>query len=150
MATTVILQKRRGKLAPLGPLDAELVDGLPEADFKAVLTRAKDTRSVEQNNLRWKVCELIAENTDGWTKEEVHDALKIATGHVSYRQAPDGTLWRFAKSTAFDAMGSAEFSAWLDLAFAKAEELFGPGLPEAVQTELHDLISGVTARSEAA
>lgn len=151
MAAEFIMRVDGQRLAPASALDAELLAVLPAGkDLRVVVTVAKDVRSVKQNNLRWKVCEMIAENTDGWTKDGVNDALKIATGHVEYRQSPDGQFWRFAKATDFGAMGSAEFSAWLDHAFVEAAILFGPGLSEAVRAELADMIDGVTAEPERA
>lgn len=145
MAAEFIMRADGQRLVPATALDAELMGVLPAAkDLRVVVTVAKDTRSVKQNNLRWKVCELVAENTDGgWDKDAVNDVLKIATGHVTFRQSPDGQFWRVPKPTDFAAMGSAEFSAWLDKAFAAIGELFGEGLSEAVQAELSAMIDGV-------
>jgi len=147
MATTLIMRRQGERLVPVSAIDAEALDRLPAGDLKVTVARARDARSVAQNNLRWKVCELIADNTDGWTKDAVNAALKLATGHVTHARAPNGTFWRFAKPTDFDAMGSAEFSAWLDKAFAVIGELFGEGLSEAVRGEIASLIDGELARA---
>lgn len=144
MAAEFIMRLDGQRLAPASALDAELMGVLPVAkDLRVVVTVAKDARSVKQNNLRWKVCELIAENSDGWDKDAVNDALKIATGHVTFKQSPDGQFWRLPRPTDFGAMGSAEFSAWLDKAFAAIGDVFGEGLSEAVQAELASMIDGV-------
>jgi hypothetical protein len=144
MAAEFIMRLDGQRLAPATPLDAELLAVLPPGkDLRVVVTLAKDDRSVKQNNLRWKVCETIADNLDGgWSKEAVCDVLKIATGHFEPRQTPDGQFWRVPKPTDFGAMGSAEFSTWLDLAFAKAGELFGEALSDAVREELSAMIDG--------
>jgi hypothetical protein len=146
MAAEFIMRLDGQRLAPASALDAELMGVLPVSkDLRVVVTVAKDARSVKQNNLRWKVCETIAENIDGdWTKEAVCDVLKIATGHFEPRQTPDGQYFRVPKPTDFGAMGSAEFSAWLDRAFSKASDLFGEALSEAVRNELTDMIAGIS------
>lgn len=144
MAVEFIMRVDGERLAPASALDAELMGVLPSAkDLRVVVTVAKDTRSVKQNNLRWKVCDMVAENSDGWDKDAVNDVLKIATGHVTFKQSPDGQFWRVPKPTDFGAMGSAEFSAWLDKAFAAIGAVFGEGLSEAVQAELSAMIDGV-------
>lgn len=148
MAAQLIMRKRGAKLEPASALDAEILAEAPDGDVVVTVQRAKDDRSVKQNNLRWKVCSLIAENTEGWTKDGVNDALKIETGHVTYSRAPDGTFWRFAKPTDFGAIGSAEFSAWLDKAFMAAGELFGPGLAAGVWNEIAALIEGTVEAAD--
>jgi hypothetical protein len=144
MAAEFIMRLQGARLVPATALDEELMGILPVAkDLRVVVTVAKDARSVKQNNLRWKVCETIAENLDGWDKDSVNDVLKIATGHVTFRQSPDGQFWRVPKPTDFGAMTGSEFSAWLDRAFAEAAVLFGEGLSEAVRAELSGMIDGV-------
>lgn len=150
MPETLIMERQGGRLAPKTAVDAEALERLPSGDLKVTVVRAKDTRSVEQNNLRWKVCEVIADNVEGWTKDGVNDALKIATGHVTYARAPNGTFWRFPKPTDFAAMGAAEFTEWLDRAFAAIGELFGEGLSDAAREELDALINGTITQAEAA
>lgn len=137
MAAEFIMRLKGSSLVPASGLDEELMGVLPASkDLRVVVTVAKDTRSVEQNNLRWKVCQMIADNTEGWDKDSVNDALKVATGHVTFRQSPNGEFWRFPKPTDFGTMGSAEFTAWLDRAFAAIADLFGQGLSDAIWAEL--------------
>lgn len=155
MATEALVRVQGSALGAASPADAEALNELAQGvTYRAVLTRARDTRSVAQNNLRWKVCSLIAENLPDhlgqWTKEGVNDALKIATGHVDFRQSPDGQFWRFPKPTDFQAVGSADFTAWLDRAFTKAAELFGPALVDAVRDELQAMIDGLLSEAPAA
>jgi hypothetical protein len=152
MAAEFIMRLDGQRLAPATVLDAELLSVLPPGkDLRVVVTIAKDARSVKQNNLCHKFCQTLADNLDGaWTKDAVRDVLKIATGHFEPKQTPDGQYFRVPKPTDFGAMGSAEFSAWLDQAFSKAGELFGEALSDAVHVELQDMIDGVRSEKVAA
>lgn len=127
----------QGRVSGATASDAEVLAELAGSTYRAVLTTPKG-RSLDQLGLWWSFCGLIAENYGGdtLTKDNVSDALKIECGHATVWQDHTGLFRRSPKSIAFNKLDGPEFSALLDRAFAKAGEMFGHELAEAVQAEI--------------
>lgn len=116
--------KRDGNaLLPADPAAAEEIRRLPEGE--RITVRASRERSHEQNALYWRVLERVVEATGRWrTAEELHLALKVATGHVDRVLLLDGRLVLCPGSIAFDKMGQEEAQRYYDAALRiVAEEI---------------------------
>lgn len=80
--------------------------------------RIARSRSIVQNKLYWAVLGAVVDATGKWgSAEELHLALKVATGHVDLVHLIDGRLVKVPGSTSFDAMNQEEFQAYMDHAF---------------------------------
>ena len=101
------------------PADADAVaqhKKLPEG--KLVGARIARSRSIVQNKLYWSVLGLAVDATGKWgSAEELHLALKVATGHVDLVRLVDGRLVKVPGSTSFDTLNQEEFQAYMDAAF---------------------------------
>src|SRR5262252_4072642 len=127
MSSGTVLCKRIGKgLFPANARAADALQRIPE--HATVAVRIDRRRSAAQNCLYWSVLEQVVAATDRWrTAEELHVALKVATGHVDVVRLIDGRRVLVPESTAFDAMSQDEAQAFYDAAFRViAEDL---GLP---------------------
>jgi hypothetical protein len=125
-----------GRISGATASDAETLADLAGGTYRAVLTVPRG-RSLDQLGLWWAMCGLISDNHPAdLTKENVSDTLKIECGHAHVWQDAAGFYRRSPKSIAFNKLDGASFSRLLDRALAKAADLFGAGLSDAVRTEL--------------
>jgi hypothetical protein len=125
-----------GRISGATASDAETLADLAGGTYRCVLTTPRG-RSLGQLGLWWAMCGLIADNHPAdLTKENVSDTLKIECGHARVWQDSTGLYRRSPKSIAFNAMPPDAFSALLDRALAKSDDLFGEGLTDAVRGEL--------------
>jgi hypothetical protein len=113
--------------AALYPADAKaasLVRKLP--DRTPVPVRVMRGRSAQQAALYWSVLEHVVDATGRWsTPEELHNALKVATGHIDIVRLIDGRMVKIPQSTAFDAMSQDEAQHYYDAAFRIIAEDIG-------------------------
>jgi len=74
-------------------------------------------RERNPTNLRrfWKLCELVADATGNFSKDEVAGVLKIRCGLCNVVET-GGEMYRIPKSIAFGAMDEIEFGTFLNLA----------------------------------
>lgn len=117
--------------ACLYPADAEAAARIRKIPVKTATTiRISRERSHEQNSMYWRVLERTVEATGRWrTAEELHLALKVATGFVDQVRLLDGRLVLVPGSIAFDAMGQEDAQRFYDAALKiVSEELMG-GMP---------------------
>jgi hypothetical protein len=76
-------------------------------------------RSVIQNARYWAVLTKAVEATDWWsTPEELHNALKVATGKIDIVRLIGGTLVKVPGSTSFRDMNQEAFNDYQESAFA--------------------------------
>lgn len=82
------------------------------------------SRSVVQNSLYWTVLTAVVNHAPGqWrTPEALHEALKVATGHIQTVRLINGRLVLLPESTAFDAMTQDQFNAYTTAAFRLIED----------------------------
>jgi hypothetical protein len=122
---TVLMRRIGGALWPADEKAAEAIRRLRVREPVAV--RIMRSRSAAQNSLYWRVLNRVIEATGRWrTAQELHLALKVATGHVDVVGLIDGRRVLVPQSTSFDAMTQDEAQAYYDAAFKViAEELMG-------------------------
>jgi hypothetical protein len=150
MAVSVIVRVEGGRLSPASAAEAETLLGVKPGDYTAELKRSRDPRSVRQNNMVHGICQIIATDLcdPRWSKDTVRDLLKVETGHVTWGQSPNGKLYRFPKSTDFEAMDSREFSEWLNRALPVLAVEFYPHISPDAVTRIESILSG-EGRTEA-
>ena len=125
MNTSVLMRRVGGPwLAPAEPKAAELLRRMPIGE--GVVCRVLRGRSAVQNRLYWQVLERVVEATGRWRNaDELHAALKIATGHVETVQLFDGRRVLVPDSIRFEHMDQDEAQVFYDAAFAiLCEEMF--------------------------
>jgi len=117
MRPSIILCRRiGGALWPADGRAGEMLSRIPQRS--AVAVRLMRSRSHAQLAMYWSVLEKVVEATGRWrTAEELHLALKVATGHVDIVRLIDGRRVLVPESTAFDAMTQDEAQAFYDAAF---------------------------------
>lgn len=119
--------------------DAAVLHEVEGGEYRAVFTTPRG-RSVPQNNLFHAFCQFIADNYPGdLDKEAVKAVLKIEAGHCNVLRLADGTYVRAAKSIAFNAMSSGEFTAFMDRAFDVAAIKFGGELTAAARRQMDEM-----------
>ena len=110
----------------LWPADAAAMTAVHRLPFdKKIQIRLQSDRSHEQLALYWRVLERVVEATGRWhTPEELHLALKVATGYVDKVRLLNGRLVLCPGSIAFDKMGQEEAQRYYDAALRiVAEEI---------------------------
>ena len=126
MKSSTILMRRLGDfLLPAEDKALETLRRIPPRVPIAV--RVLRHRSPEQTALYWRCLERVVEATGRWhAAEELHLALKVATGQVDIVQLLDSRKVLVPKSTGFDAMTQDEASAYFDAALKiVCDELMG-------------------------
>lgn len=110
------------------PAEREAAKALEKTPLDRPFTiRLWRERSHEQNALYWRCLERVVEATGKWrTPEELHLALKVATGYVDKVRLVDGRLVLVPGSIAFDKMGQDEAQRYYDAALRiLCEEIMG-------------------------
>jgi hypothetical protein len=110
-----------------------------------VMVTVVKSRNIRALRLWWALCSKVAElsSAEGsqWTREDVSDFFKLATGH--YRRVIDGkgVEHRFPKSIAFEKMDQTEFGPLLSKAVDLTCERIIPGLPSSdLRNELESMV----------
>lgn len=112
---TLIVEKHGAVLCAANTAAAKAFNRIEDGDRVAIRMVAK--RSVAQNAMYWNCLERVIEATGKWrTTEELHLALKVATGHVDIVQLINGRRVIIPESTAFDQMSQDEAQAYYDAA----------------------------------
>ena len=125
---SIVMRHIGGGLFPADATGADLLRHLPPR--MPVAVRIMRGRSAVQCALYWSVLEKVVEATGRWrTSQELHLALKVATGHIDIVRLVDGRMVKVPQSTAFDAMTQDEAQAYYDAAFRViCDEVMG-GMP---------------------
>lgn len=114
-SSTALLRRVGGMFHPADSHAAEILRKIPQRGTVAVRVLRK--RNPEQLALYWRVLDKVVESTGKWrTPEELHLALKVATGRVDIVRLLDGRLIKVPDSVAFDQMSQDEFQAYMDAA----------------------------------
>jgi hypothetical protein len=123
--STILMRRIGGGLFPAEDKAAEML--LKLRPRVPVAIRVLRHRSPEQTALYWRCLERVVEATGKWrTPEELHLALKVATGRVDVVRLLDGRRVLVPESIAFDAMTQDEATAYFDAALRiVCDELMG-------------------------
>lgn len=89
----------------------------PNQILRAKLYGAKKPRSVVQLNLYWKCCEIVAENLEGYTKEDVDFEVKVKLRHIKAFKVIKGVTYIEVDSIAFRNLDHLEACNYFDRAF---------------------------------
>jgi hypothetical protein len=96
-----------------------------------VLVRLLRGRSWKQNAFYWHVLEQAVASTGRWrTPQELHAALRIATGYVDEVTMLTGRRVLVPRSTGFAAMTQDEAQAYYDAAFTLLSDTIGVDIHE--------------------
>ena len=125
--STILLRRVGGMLSPADPHAADAIRKIPHRGIVAV--RFLRQRSPEQLALYWTTLEKVIEATGRWrSAEELHLALKVATGRVDIVQLIDRRLVKVPGSISFEAMTQDEFQRYFDDAMRVISEELLDGL----------------------
>lgn len=120
----IFTKRRGGYLTPTSAYDAERFDAFPDGTEFDIIPRSR--RSLPQQRTYWLALHRIVEATDRWPDaEHLHDALRRSLGYIHVRKDLTGEPYLALDSTAFDAMTSDQFSAYMTRAFARLAEVTG-------------------------
>jgi|SRR5215475_656161 len=124
-ASTILCRRIGGALWPENEKSAEAIRKIPR--YTSVSVRILRERNHEQLALYWRVLDRVVEATGRWRcSEELHLALKIATGRISDIQLINGRKVLVPESVAFDQMNQEEFTRYFDAAMrVLCEEVMG-------------------------
>ena len=124
-ASTVHCRRIGGALWPEDEKSAEMVRKVPRGT--SVSVRLLRDRNPEQLKLYWQILDRVVAATGRWrTPEELHLALKIATGHLEEVKLVTGRRILVPESVAFDRMSEDEFLRYFDQAMrVVCEEVMG-------------------------
>jgi hypothetical protein len=112
----LLMKRVGGMLYPADAPSGEALRRVPERTPISVHLDRK--RSAVQLALYWSVLQAVVDATGRWrTADELHLALKVATGCVDVVQLIDGRMIKVPGSIAFDAMSQDEAQAYYDAAF---------------------------------
>jgi hypothetical protein len=124
-SSTILMRRLGGLLYPAEDKAAEILRRIPPR--MPIAVRVLRHRSPEQTALYWRCLERVVEATGRWrTPEELHLALKVATGRVDVVRLLDGRRVLVPESIAFDQMTQDEASAYFDAALrVVCDEIMG-------------------------
>jgi len=125
-----LIMEKRGNA--LRAVSREAADALAKIeDGQRIAIKLLRKRSIAQNSLYWTILNRVVEATGKWnTAEQLHTALKVATGHVDVVRLIDGRRVLVPESTAFDSMSQDEAQAFYDAAFRVIADDLGIALDD--------------------
>ena len=113
-----------GRLAPVGPYDAAVLDQARLGAVYDLVPRRK--RSNPQLGLYWLALQAVVDGTGAWPDAEaLHSVLVFECGFVRPVMHLDGTVVVERDSVAFDAMEPERFNLYMDMALTKLGEALG-------------------------
>lgn len=117
MHSDAVTMRRKGDaLVAADTNAAKIMERMKDGQLVAV--RLIRGRSAAQNRRYWLVLKCVVDATGRWsTPDELHEALKVETGHYQAVQLIGGRVIKVPGSTSFDEMGQDAFQAYMDAAF---------------------------------
>lgn len=129
----------------LVPLDEAAEREIERLPFKKpIRVRLGAVRSLPQSRLYWAMCDRVAENTAGMTKDEIHQLILHATGWAKSVKRANGEVIVLYPSISFDGMDHQTFTRFMDQAksFVCREVL--PGLNiDALTREIEAMLAPI-------
>lgn len=128
----VLMQKKLGRLIAYDSVSIDLIDTLKEG--AVVTARLTQARNIQHHRLWFALLQTVySAQTLFTTLDEMHDAIKVATGYCEERKLIDGTTYWHPKSISFAKMDQTEFRAFFDRA---VDIIITKILPNASQADL--------------
>lgn len=140
----LLFRKNLGRLEPVDDAGQEAMRGIKHgADVWVEVVRA---RNVKHHRLYWTLVNTVFENQERYeTRDQLHNALKLAAGIYEPLEMPNGAIHKIPGSIAFDKMDQIEFSAFYGRICDLIAEHFLPGVTSAqLKTEVASMI-GIAA-----
>lgn len=143
MAVELYMMKKLGALRPLGPIDGERLDELPEG--VPVRVKASRSRSGPHHRLFFAALALIHRNQSHYVSvDQLLNAVKVELGYVEWFKMRDGREIGIPQSISYDKMDQAEFDKFFNRFCDLVQTKIIPGLRQAdLERELREM--GVAA-----
>lgn len=123
---TVLLQRRGRILTPFSVEDLEAIAGFVECEpLTARISGVKKPRSYQQLKLYWACCQVVADNLEGKTKEDIDFETKVALHHVRAFRVVNGVVHVEVDSISYDRMKHLEACNYFDRAFPVLARMIG-------------------------
>jgi hypothetical protein len=126
-----LFTKRFGSLRPADALAGEAIAKIK--DGETIRVEWKRPRNLRMHRLYWSLCQLVAENTQGYTADNISDLIKLSTGHYDVLKTASGKkIYHVPRSISFSLMDQDAFKAFFDRAidFILAHVLPNTNRPE--------------------
>lgn len=138
----ILCQKTLGTLRPADDASRNALTKIKNGDY--VTVEVKRPRNSKMHRLYWALISLVWENLDQErypSAEDLHAAVKIATGLRTTIVLPDGTHGFIPGSIAFHKMTQDEFTAFYDRVCDLMAKHFLPGVTSAeLKREVQEMI----------
>lgn len=151
MSLDLYMLKQFGALRPMGPLDAEQLDELPNGcEVRVSITRPRP-RSLKMHRLFFAALALIFKNQDRYqTLDQLLSAVKVELGYVEWFKMRDGREIGIPQSIAFNHMDQTQFNEFFNRFCDLVQAKIIPGLKKAELTrELREMIGTAALQKHA-
>lgn len=111
----LLMRKNLGRLIPYDAVGIDQLSAIAEGS--TITARITQTRNLQHHRLWFALLHVVFEAQSFFaTVDELHDEIKIATGHFSIRKRPDGTTYPHPNSISFAKLGQQGFKEFFDKA----------------------------------
>jgi hypothetical protein len=120
----------RKDLGHLTPVDSEGEEAVRKMKMGAIVqVEVKQPRNINHHRLYFALVDVVFDNQERYeTRDQLHNALKLATGIYDLLELPNGAQYKIPRSIAFHKMNQAEFSAFYDRVCDVIAKHFLPGV----------------------
>lgn len=136
----IIFVKAHGKLMPVDDIAEEALAKIKYGEEVAI--EIKKPHNLKLFRRYWALVNIVFTNQDRYeTREQVHTALKLASGVYEQIELPGGHIFKVPGSIEFDKMDAIEFAQFWDRVCDVIAKHFLPGITNAwLQEEVEKLI----------
>lgn len=130
----VILQLDRKTLVPFAEADSEALKSFRQYQpIRAKLYGVEKPRSYEQLKTYWAGCNVVADNLEDKTKEDVDFDVKVKLKHIKRFKVVDGITIVEVDSISYDRLQHIEACNYFDRAFPALAGMIGVTVEELMQ-----------------
>lgn len=130
----VILQLDRKTLVPFSEADSEALKSFRQYQpIRAKLYGVEKPRSYEQLKTYWAGCNVVSDNLEGKTKEDVDFDVKVKLKHIKRFKVVDGITIVEVDSISYDRLQHIEACNYFDRAFPVLAGMIGVTVEELMQ-----------------
>ena len=130
----VILQLDRKTLVPFSEADSEALKSFRQYQpIRAKLYGVEKPRSYEQLKTYWAGCNVVADNLEDKTKEDVDFDVKVKLKHIKRFKVVDGITIVEVDSISYDRLQHIEACNYFDRAFPVLAGMIGVTVEELMQ-----------------